>query len=275
MISKRHTSIFSMGAVLLLCLAATVPMAAHYWEMLFGVALIAIVGILYVDWVVWHAEWWAANENDDKRVKYTAIAVAFLLAVMMISNAAAVIAMKYEKRQREAWVAEKESVLAANTGAREGKTKTEAAVKDSAMRTQGEVEIAASQNRADAAQRMRESGISSAVVSRWIRAEEARDLTKTRSSRAPVSLAPPTEEKVAELPVPPEPPSFVPTAIKKYMGFPIFVAPFLLALLGKLAITVAIALPGGAEAGRPSSARRTGAGFAPAAAEARDKRPNE
>jgi len=94
--SKKQLMVFVMGAAVLLTLATSLIVAAHYWEMLSGIWLIAIVGLLLPDWVsLWGSKWYAA-EDEDRRVKVTALVVAFVMAVTMTLNAGAVLAVKYE-----------------------------------------------------------------------------------------------------------------------------------------------------------------------------------
>jgi len=89
--ARKSAVVFSMAAAVLLMCATEVLVGYHYWRMLSGVALIALLGLGFVAWVLGWATWWASRAGEDKRVKYTAYFVAFVVSVTMILNGAAVV----------------------------------------------------------------------------------------------------------------------------------------------------------------------------------------
>src|SRR5262245_15863259 len=99
--SRKQVMTFAMGAMALLTAATSVIVAAHYWEMLSGIWLIAIAGLLLPDWAAWWATFWHTKAGEDNRVKITAYIVAGGLALVMIGNAGAVMAVSWENRQSQ------------------------------------------------------------------------------------------------------------------------------------------------------------------------------
>ena len=89
--SRNQAKIFSMGAAILLMFATEIIVGYHYWRMLTGISLVAIVGLGVVAYVLFWSSWWASSEQEDKPVKFTAYAVAAAVSITMIFNAAAVI----------------------------------------------------------------------------------------------------------------------------------------------------------------------------------------
>lgn len=90
--AKSQIKLFSMGAAILMTLATEVLVAYHYFKVLSGFALIALVGLGVVAWVVIWSTMWASKAGEDTKVKYTAYTVAFLVSLVMIFNGAMVIA---------------------------------------------------------------------------------------------------------------------------------------------------------------------------------------
>lgn len=90
--ARSQIKLFSMGAAVLMMLATEVLVAYHYYKLLSGFALIALVGLLVVAWVIIWSTMWASKAGEDTRVKYTAYTVAFLVSLVMIFNGAMVVA---------------------------------------------------------------------------------------------------------------------------------------------------------------------------------------
>ncbi|SRR6266508_152764 len=94
------SKLFSIGGSLLLTMATETITISYYWRMLSGIATVAILGLLFVGYVLlWSSYWYAAEEND-KRVRYTALGVAFFLSVMMAINSAVVL-VNFNKEKSE------------------------------------------------------------------------------------------------------------------------------------------------------------------------------
>ena len=243
--SKKQLMVFVMGAAVLLTLATSLIVAAHYWEMLSGIWLIAIVGLLLPDWVsLWGSKWYAA-EDEDRRVKVTALVVAFVMAVTMTLNAGAVLAVKYE----------------------DGKLKEVAERKDKAAQATEQTKqtgnVDAINARAQQVQRMKAAGMSERTIRQFLKDEADRDKAKSLSGDG-VAITEANREAIEFKPLVPEP-------IRKYMAFWVYIVPFLIGLFGKFALGAAIALPGGAEFGQPT--KKHPAGFAqPAATAARTEK---
>ena len=95
-----QSKLFSMGGSILLTLATETITIAYYWRMLSGIATVAILGLLFVGYVLLWSSYWYAVEEDDKRVRYTALGVAFFLSVMMAVNSAVVL-VNFNKERSE------------------------------------------------------------------------------------------------------------------------------------------------------------------------------
>lgn len=90
--ARSQIKLFSMGAAVLMMLATEILVAYHYYNLLSGFALIALVGLVVVAWVIAWSTWWASKAGEDNRVKYTAYIVAFIVSLVMIFNGAMVVA---------------------------------------------------------------------------------------------------------------------------------------------------------------------------------------
>lgn len=90
--ARSQIKLFSMGAAVLMMLATEILVAYHYYNLLSGFALIALVGLVVVAWVIAWSTWWASKAGEDNRVKYTAYIVAFVVSLVMIFNGAMVVA---------------------------------------------------------------------------------------------------------------------------------------------------------------------------------------
>lgn len=90
--ARSQIKLFSMGAAVLMMLATEILVAYHYYNLLSGFALIALVGLVVVAWVIAWSTWWASKAGEDSRVKYTAYFVAFIVSLVMIFNGAMVVA---------------------------------------------------------------------------------------------------------------------------------------------------------------------------------------
>lgn len=254
--ARRHIMIFAMGAMALITLATTVIVGAHYWEMLSGVFLIALVGLTLPDWAAWWATYWHAKAtkdgNEDKRVAVTSLLVSAAMSLVMILNAGAVLAVWWDDKQK----------LASETRSSESdlaKQKAKSAGNTDAIEARGRV-----------VQQMRAAGATNATIQQYLRTEAERDKANALTTR------PSTETQMATAYI-----SQVPEAVRRYMAFWVYIVPFLCGLFGVFAIVVAVALPGGVDFGKgsnqqpqavqPGSNSGTGIGFAPASAPATAK----
>lgn len=227
--ARRHIMIFAMGAMVLITLATTVIVGAHYWEMLSGIFLIALIGLTLPDWAAWWATYWHAKAtkegNEDSRVAVTTLVVSGAMSLVMILNAGAVLAVWWDDKQKtEAETrtssAELEKQKAVNTG------------NTDAIEARGRV-----------VQQMRAAGATNATIQAYLKTEAERDKAKAMASRP-----------AAEAPAPVAYAGQVPEAVRKYMAFWVYIVPFLCGLIGVFAIVVAVALPGGVEFGARSQA---------------------
>jgi hypothetical protein len=74
--------------------------ANHYWKTLSGIALVAVVGILFVTWTqVWTTAW-AVLESQDKGVKRVAYGASLFVTLAMIVNGGFILATR-NKENRE------------------------------------------------------------------------------------------------------------------------------------------------------------------------------
>jgi len=220
--------VFAMGAMALITLATTLIVGAHYWEMLSGVFLIAILGLTLPDWAAWWATYWHAKAtkdgNEDVRVSVTSLVVSALMSTVMILNAGAVMAVWWDdKKAAEHLTRNTEAATAIQAAQNAGNT--------DAIKARGEV-----------VQKMKAAGMSDRAIREFMRTESARDKTRSLTSSAPAETAPAAAYV-----------SQVPEAVRRYMGFWVYIVPFLCGLFGVFAIVIAVALPGGVEFGEKNS----------------------
>lgn len=219
--------IFAMGAMALITLATTVIVGAHYWEMLSGIFLIAIVGLTLPDWVAWWATYWHARATktgeEDPRVSWTALVVSAGMSLVMIVNAGAVLAV---------WWDEKKTA--------ESNVQSSQAATD-LQRARDDGNKAAIEARGRIVAQMKSQGATERTVREYLKSEAERDKAKSLTS-APESQSPVAAAYVSQVPEP----------VKRYMAFWVYIIPFLAGLIGVFAIVIAVALPGGVEFGGKS-----------------------
>jgi len=230
--ARRQIMIFAMGAMTLITLATTLIVGAHYWQMLNGIFLISLVGLTLPDWAAWWATYWHARATkkgeEDSRVSVTCLIVSGVMSVVMILNAGAVLAT---------WWDDKRAVEAQS---RSDKASTEQLATKNAGNTD------AIKARGQVVQQMKASGATERTVREYMKAEAERDKVKAINAG---------EEKAATSG--PAYESQVPGPVKAYMGFWVYIIPFIVGLFGVFAIIIAVALPGGAEFGSKGSQRQT------------------
>ncbi len=233
--ARRQIMVFAMGAMTLVTLATTVIVGAHYWEMLSGVFLIALVGLALPDWAAWWATYWHARATkqgqEDPRVATTCLVVSAGLAVVMILNAGAVMAVWWEDKKAV-------EVQARNTQIESSRQAQKNTGNTDAIKARGQV-----------VQQMKASGATERTIREYLRQEAERDKVKALTG----SVEPSTAEGQLTVFT-----SSVPEGVKKYMAFWVYIVPFLLGLAGVLAIVVSVHLPGGVEFGEPQSASSGG-----------------
>jgi hypothetical protein len=217
--------IFAMGAMALITLATTVIVGAHYWEMLSGVFLIAIVGLTLPDWTAWWATYWHARATktgeEDPRVSWTSLVVSAGMSLVMILNAGAVLAVWWDDRK------------AAESTAQVSKS----AVDLQNARNAGNTE--AIKARGQIVAQMKAQGATERTVREYMKAEAERDKARTLTA-APEATSAAVSAYVSQVPEP----------VRKYMAFWVYIVPFLAGLIGVFAIVIAVALPGGVDFGR-------------------------
>lgn len=223
--ARRHIMIFAMGAMALITLATTVIVGAHYWEMLSGVFLIAIVGLTLPDWTAWWATYWhskATKEgNEDPRVAWTSLVVSAGMSLVMILNAGAVLAVWWDEKQA------KEN-LSLNSQAATELQKAKDTGNKEAIEARGRIVA-----------QMKAQGATERTVREYMKSEAERDRAKT------LTATPESQPAMAAVYT-----SQVPEPVKKYMAFWVYIVPFLAGLFGVFAIVIAVALPGGVDFGR-------------------------
>lgn len=222
--ARRQIMIFAMGAMTLITLATTLIVGAHYWQMLSGIFLISLVGLTLPDWAAWWATYWHARATkkgeEDARVSVTCLIVSGVMSIVMILNAGAVLATWWdEKRAVEAQSRTDKASIDSLTAKNAGNT--------DAIKARGQV-----------VQQMKASGATERTVREYLKAEAGRDNLKAINAG---------EEKSATSG--PAYESQVPGPVKAYMGFWVYIIPFIVGLFGVFAIIIAVALPGGAEFG--------------------------
>lgn len=236
--ARRQIMIFAMGAMTLITLATTLIVGAHYWEMLSGVFLIALVGLALPDWAAWWATYWHARATkqgeEDTRVAVTCLVVSLLLSVVMIANAGAVMAVWWDDKHKT------------ETEDRSSKAATDL----QASRNTGNTD--AIKARGLVVQQMKAAGATERTVREYLKAEADRDKTKALTSGGET----PTAKAEAYA-------SAVPDTVRNYMAFWVYIIPFLAGLFGVAAIIISVALPGGVSLWRkPERQQPQSTGFA-------------
>jgi hypothetical protein len=98
--NKNGVMLYSLGGALLISLVTEIVTANHYWKTLSGIALVAVVGILFVTWTqVWTTAW-AVLESQDKGVKRVAYGASLFVTLAMIVNGGFILATR-NKENRE------------------------------------------------------------------------------------------------------------------------------------------------------------------------------
>lgn len=222
--ARRQIMIFAMGAMALITLATTLIVGAHYWEMLSGIFLIALVGLTLPDWAAWWATYWHAKAtsggNEDTRVSNTCLVVSFSMSLVMVFNAGAVLATWWDDKKAVEFAAQS----------------SKAATDLETVKTTGTTE--AIKTRGQVIQQMKASGVSDRTIREYLKSEASRDNTKTLTE--PNAKAEKPSFYVSE----------VPESVRKYMAFYVYIVPFIVGLLGVFAIIVSVQLPGGVEFGK-------------------------
>lgn len=243
--ARRQIMVFAMGAMALITLATTLIVGAHYWEMLSGVFLIALLGLALPDWAAWWATYWHARATkqgeEDTRVAVTCLVVSLLLSVVMIANAGAVMAVWWDDKHKA------ESEDRSSKAATDLQSAKNAGQSD-AIKARGQV-----------VQQMKASGATERTIREYLKSEAERDKVKTLTSSSE-----PTSANAAAFV------SEVPETVRKYMAFWVYIIPFLAGLGGVAAIVISVALPGGVSFGRKPEKAQISKGFAqgvPATAE--------
>ncbi len=222
--ARRQIMVFAMGAMGLITLATTVIVGAHYWQMLSGIFLISMIGLTLPDWAAWWATYWHARATkqgeEDTRVSVTCLVVSGIMSIVMILNAGAVLAT---------WWDEKRAIEA------QGRT-DKASIDSLTVKNAGNTD--AIKARGQVVQQMKASGATERTVREYMKAEADRDKVKAINAGEDK----PTTSGAAYV-------SQVPDTVKAYMGFWVYIVPFIVGLFGVFAIIIAVALPGGAEFG--------------------------
>lgn len=219
--ARRQIMIFAMGAMALITLATTLIVGAHYWEMLSGIFLIALLGLALPDWAAWWATYWHARATkqgeEDPRVAVTCLVVSAVMSVVMIINGGAVMAVWWDDRHQA------ESMDRASKAATELQASKNAGNSD-AIKARGEV-----------VQKMKASGATERTIREYMKSEADRDKMKALTASGETDAGSGNAPYV----------SAVPDTVRKYMSFWVYIVPFLFGLAGVFAIVISVALPGG------------------------------
>lgn len=215
---------FTLGGSVLLTLACSFLVGWHVILILGLIGIIVAVGIGYVDYVQWWAGWWHTNEQEDKRVQYTAFGVAFVLAILMAVSGATVMALMYERFHSK----EEAANVATVAGA-----KTDAQIKEEREFNRG-------------LQQLQQSGASRSTISAYIKSYNERK--KNDALNAPIETTAAKTDDAASVDT-----EKIMTYVRSYGRFGLFLLPILAAIFGQFAINFACMLPGGASVGTTSS----------------------
>jgi hypothetical protein len=236
--SRKNIMTIALGAMALITLATTVIIGKHYWDMLSGVFIIAVVGLALPDWVAWWGTYLHAKAtkdgNEDPRVAHTSLVVSAGLSLVMILNAGAVLAVWWDDKKM------------AESSDRTAKALTETI----RVHNAGNTEAIEARGRVIA--QMRAQGASNKTIQEYIDAESKRDQAMT------LTTAPPKDETATVPHV-----SQVPEPVQKYMSFWVFIIPALAGLFGLFALIISVQMPGGLEFEKGASVAKP-VGFSPA-----------
>lgn len=235
--SRKNIMTIAMGAMALITLATTVIIGKHYWDMLSGVFVVAILGLALPDWVAWWSTYLHAKAtkdgNEDPAVAKTSLVVSFILSAVMILNAGAVLAVWWDSQETAKTV---EQTSKASTDLQHAKN----AGTTEAIEARGRV-IA----------QLKSQGLSERAIREYLKTESARDQTTSLTTVAASEPEPPVVA-VEE--------SRVPEPVKNYMRFWVFIIPALAGLLGLFALIVSVHAPGGLEFSGGASVKQVGFG---------------
>jgi hypothetical protein len=245
--SRKNIMTIALGAMALITLATTVIIGKHYWDMLSGVFIIAILGLALPDWVAWWSTYLHSKAtkdgNEDPAVAKTSLVVSFVLSGVMILNAGAVLAVWWDS-QESAKVTERASKASTDLQRAKNSGTTEA------IEARGRVVA-----------QLKSQGLSERAIREYLKTESARDQAKSLTgASAAVTDAPVIAEE-----------SKVPEPVKNYMRFWVFIIPTLAGLLGLFSLVVSVKVPGGLEFGGGTTVKQSPA-MSPAPATA--KAPN-
>lgn len=221
--SRKNIMTIALGAMALITLATTVIIGKHYWDMLSGVFIIAILGLTLPDWVAWwgtylHAK--ATKEgNEDPRVATTALVVSFVLSIVMILNAGAVLAVWWDSQESTRLTAQ----------AADASTKLQTA------KNAGTTEAIEARGRVVA--QMKAQGLSERAIREYLKTESERDKTVSLTTGSMTVTESPTVASESRVPEP----------VKNYMRFWVFIVPAMAGLLCLFALIVSVQAPGGLE----------------------------
>lgn len=232
--SRKNIMTIALGAMALITLATTVIIGKHYWDMLSGVFIIAILGLTLPDWVAWwgtylHAK--ATKEgNEDPRVAKTALVVSFVLSIVMILNAGAVLAV---------WWDSQEASRLTNQSA-------DASTKLQTVKNAGTTQAIEARGRVVA--QLKAQGLSDRAIREYLKTESERDKTVSLTTGSTAVVESPAIASESKIPEP----------VKNYMRFWVFIVPAMAGLLCLFALIVSVQAPGGLEFSDGVSVKQVG-----------------
>ncbi|HKX32348.1 MAG TPA: hypothetical protein VJ302_31965 [Blastocatellia bacterium] len=107
--NKNGVMIYSLGGAFLISLVTEIVTANHYWKVLSGVALVAIVGIGFVAWSQFWSTAWAVLERQDLAVKRVAYGASLFVTMVMIVNAGFILYTRNKENRED--VKQRQSVV--------------------------------------------------------------------------------------------------------------------------------------------------------------------
>lgn len=97
--NRQHLG-FALGTALCVTLTTFPVVAYHYWLTLTGFALLAIVGLVFADFILWYCAVWSSTTKSGW-LKYVSLAAKVVLSLVMIFNAAVVVYVMRHDRLNE------------------------------------------------------------------------------------------------------------------------------------------------------------------------------
>lgn len=109
--NKNGVMLYSLGGALLISLVTEIVTANHYWKTLSGIALVAVMGILFVTWTQIWTTAWAIMETQDKGVRRVAYGASLFVTLAMIVNAGFILATRNKENREDVKVRQEKTQI--------------------------------------------------------------------------------------------------------------------------------------------------------------------